>query len=50
MRSHKLFNEINETVIYQEHVKRKKTKQQQQNAGLEREESGSWLNSLCVIF
>ena len=50
MRSHKLFNEINETVMYQEQVKRKKTKQQQQNAGLECEESGSWLNSLCVIF
>lgn len=50
MRSQKLFNAINETVMYQEHVKRKKTKQQQQNAGLESEESGSWLKSLCVIF
>ena len=49
MRSHKLFNEINETVMNQEHVKRKKTKEQQQNAGLESEESGSWLRSLCVI-
>lgn len=40
MRSQKLFNAINETVMYQEHVK-SENKQQQQNAGLESEESGS---------